>query len=185
MATTRLITADELERASLGDGRYELIDGELVEMSPTSERHSDIEAGFVARLWLHVVPRKLGRVYNADAGFVLFGNPRLVRVPDAAFVRADRLPPEAERDKFLRLAPDLVVEVVSPTDRAGKVARKVEDWLAAGVRLLWLFRPRDRTVTVYAPGRPTQVLGIGDVLDGEDVLPGFRLPLADLFRVLD
>src|SRR3712207_5211407 len=97
-ATTKLRTVADLERKGTPDGRYELIDGELVEMTPAGERHGDSGAGFVARLWLHAVPAGLGRVYGADTGFVVFDDPRLVRVPDAAFVRADRLPPDPERD---------------------------------------------------------------------------------------
>ena len=132
-------------------------------------------------MWLHVVPRKLGRVYNADAGFVLFDNPQLVRVPDAAFVRADRLPPEAERDKFLRLAPDLVVEVISPSDSMPEVTAKVMMWLDAGVRLVWLVDPRARTVAVYGLDRVPRILRVGDELDGGEVLPEFRVAVAELF----
>ena len=179
MVTVKQLTVDDLDELDLGDGRYELIDGALVEMSPAGGDHGEIGARALARLWFHVQEHRLGKVYNADTGFSLA--PKLVLCPDVAFVRADRLPPKEEHSKILRLAPDLVVEIVSPTDRAGKVAKKVEDWLAAGVRLLWLFRPRDRTVTVYAPGRLSHVLGIGDMLDGVDVLPDFRVPIVDLF----
>ena len=185
MATTEPITAgitaDDLERMELDDRRVELIGGTLVEMTPTGERHSDVGAGFVARLWLHAVPSGLGRVYGADAGFVLFADPHLVRVPDAAFVRADRLPPDAERDRFLRLAPDLVVEVVSPSDRPAAVTAKAMLWLDAGTRLVWVVDPCARTVTAYGPDRSPLVLREGDVLDGGEVLPGFRLAVADLF----
>jgi Uma2 family endonuclease len=179
MVAVKQLTVDDLDDIDLGDGRYELIDGELVEMTPAGGEHGDIGAGALARLWFHVRERRLGKVFNADAGFSLA--PKLVHCPDAAFVRADRLPPKEQMSKILRLAPDLVVEVVSPTDRPAKVARKVEDWLAAGVRLLWLFRPRDRTITVYAPGRPPVILRESDTLDGGDVLPDFRVAVADLF----
>lgn len=179
MVTTKAITADELEQMDLGDGRYELIHGELVEMTPAGGEHGAVGMDFGAHVWNFVRERRLGKVYNADTGFRL--GPKLILVPDVAFVRADRVPPASEHRKILRFAPDLVVEVASPTDRPGAIAAKIADWLDAGVRLLWLVHPPARTVTVYAPGRPERVLREGDVIDGEDVLPGFRLAVAELF----
>ena len=181
MATTRLTTVEELERDGTPEGRYELIDGELVEMSPAGGDSSTVGATVLAYLDNHVRPRRLGKVYNADGGFVLFPGRNLVRAADVAFVRADRLPPPPERRGFPRLAPDLVVEVISPTDRLSDVLATVAMWLEAGVRLLWLVDPDRRTVAVHEPGRGPRVLGEGEELDGGEVLPDFRVAVAELF----
>ncbi len=103
--------------------------------------------------------------------------------PDVAFVRGDRLPPlRSDRRGFLPLAPDLAVEIISPSDRAVDVARRVHTYLDAGVPLLILVSPAPRTVALHRPGQPVQTLHEGDELDLSEVLPGFRLPIADLFR---
>jgi len=121
-------------------------------------------------------------VTGADGGYVLERCPDTVRAPDVAFVRAERVPTAEEQEHFAELAPDLVVEVISPSDRMTDVEEKVEQYLALGVPLVWVFHPRRRTVTVRRPGREPLVLRDGDVVDGEEVLPGFRLPVADIFR---
>ncbi|MDP9363937.1 MAG: Uma2 family endonuclease [Chloroflexota bacterium] len=115
-------------------------------------------------------------------GLFLAHEPDTVVAPDVAFVRAERLPSPSERRGFSPVVPDLAVEVVSPSDRQAKVDEKVALYLAAGVPLLWVAYPRRRVVRVHRPGREPVELGEGDVLDGEDVLPGFRLPVADVFR---
>ena len=181
MTSTKLWTVEELERTAL-DGRYELIDGALVEMPPSGDRASTTAVRLVIRLGNHVEARNLGRVYGADGGFVLFPDRQLVRVPDVAFVRSDRLPPEATRDGFPRLAPDLAVEVVSPGDGAAEVLDKVEMYLKAGVRLVWVVEPRARTVAIHTPDRSVRLLTAGDELDGGEVLPDFRVAVAEPFR---
>ena len=180
MVATKLLTVEEFERMST-EGFYELIEGELVEMTPAGGRASTVGATFVYYLNRHVLPRRLGRVYNADCGFVLFPDRALVRAPDAAFVQAERLPPEAEQEGFLRLAPDLAVEVLSPSDRLGDALAKVAQYLEAGVRLVWLVDPRARTVAIFTPTQPPHVLRDGDVLDGGAVLPQFSVPVTELF----
>ena len=181
MATTKLMTVEELERNGPPDGRYELIDGELVEMTPSGGDASTVANTVAFHLTGHVMPRGLGRIYSAGGGFVLFPGRELVRVPDAAFVRADRVPPPPEHAGFLRLAPDLVVEVISPFDRPGEVVAKAAMWLDAGVRLVWVVDPRSRTVSVYGPERTARVLREGEALDGGEDLPDFRVAVADLF----
>lgn len=181
MTATRLMTIEELEREGTpDDGRYELIEGVLVEMTPSSSRSSRIGGRCVMHLGNHVLPRGLGDVFAADGGFAPFPGRNTVRAPDAAFVRADRLPPPDE-DGFYRLAPDLVVEVVSPSDRMPDVTDKAMMWLDAGVRLVWVADPPTRTVTVYGPDRVPHVFRETDELDGGEVLPDFRLPVAALF----
>ncbi len=181
MSTTRSMTAEELMALPDDGWRYELIEGVLHRMSPAGAEHGEIGTEFVWHLRSFVDPRRLGRVYPADTGFFLAHDPETVVAPDAAFVRADRLPPRTERHGYLDLVPDLVVEVVSPTDRQADVDDKVARYLTAGARLVWVTYPRRRSVRVHAPGREPRELGEGDVLDGEDVLPGFRLPVADIF----
>jgi len=180
MVLTGQAAIADLERASASGERYELMRGELRRMAPAGGEHGEVGTEFVFHLRAHV-GRVLGRVYNADTGFILARSPDTVLAPDAAFVRADRLPAPSDRRGFLPVVPDLVVEVVSPWDRPRDVEEKVALYLQSGVRLVWLVHPARRTVTVYAPNAEPRVLGPADTLDGGDVLPGFRLPVAALF----
>jgi Uma2 family endonuclease len=180
MVATRPITIEAFE-TSPREGRWELIDGEPVEMTPSADESSSIGATMIALLGEFVRPRGLGRLYGADGGFVLFPDRQTVRVPDAAFVRADRMPQGEARKSFPRLAPDLVVEVLSPSDRTSEVVAKLEMYQEAGVPLIWLVDPDNETATIIAADRPTRVVRQGDTLDGGDVLPGFGVLVAEIF----
>ncbi|MGH2618432.1 MAG: Uma2 family endonuclease [Thermomicrobiales bacterium] len=180
MVATKRITVEEFETMSL-EGPWELIDGELVEMSPSAEELSNISANIIVLVGQHVRARRLGRVYNAEGGFVLFPDRETVRAPDVAFVRADRVPHGEARKHFSRLAPDLAVEVLSPSDRPSEVVAKIEMYQEAGVLLIWLVDPDAKTVTVIAAGKATRVLQTDDTLDGGDILPGFSVPVAEIF----
>jgi len=180
MVATRPITIEEFETFPR-EGRWELIDGEPVEMTPSADESSSVGATILGLLWSHVRAGRLGRLYGADGGFVLFPDRPTVRVPDAAFVRAERAPQGQARRSFPRLAPDLVVEVLSPSDRASEVVAKLEMYQEAGVPLIWLVDPEKTTITVIASGKSTKVLQSGDTLDGGDVLPGFTVPVAEIF----
>jgi Uma2 family endonuclease len=118
-------------------------------------------------------------VYNAELQVRAFREPSLVRKPDAAFVQASRVP-VADRG-YLELAPDAVVEVVSPNDGAQEVRDKVEQWLSAGVRLVWVAYPSVREIIAYRPGQRPNVFTAADEITGEDVIPGFRTAVADFF----
>jgi Uma2 family endonuclease len=177
---SKRMTIEELEQEGTPEGRYELIDGELVEMPGSSSRSSMIGARFVYALLHHVKSEGLGEVFGADGGFVLFPGRDMLRVADAAFVRADRLP-DPDYLGFYRLAPDLVVEVISPSDRMSSVLAKVFLWLDAGVRLIWLADPSTRTVTVYTPDRSSHLLREDDELTGGEVLPDFCVKLSEIF----
>jgi Uma2 family endonuclease len=169
MVATR-ITVDEFE-ATCGDERVELIDGVVIPMTPASFEPSRVSVTITIRLGMHVLPRKLGTVLSAEAGFVIFPDRQTVLAPDVAFVRAGREPQGEARWHFARLAPDLVVEVLSPSDRVADIQAKLALYQEAGVPLVWVVDPRAQTVTVLAPGQAPRVLAAADTLDGGDVLP--------------
>lgn len=179
--TTQLWTIERLERDGAPEGRWELIDGELVEMAPAGERHGYINAMAIYRINAHVIPRRLGRVFSSDTGFVVSTNPELVRVPDVAFVRRERLAADRDERRFFQGAPDLVVEVISPNDQSGDVIAKAVMWLNAGATLVWLADPDSRRVTVFERGQTPRVLTTAETLDGGAAVPGLRLPVAELF----
>ncbi len=181
--TTRLMTVEDLERDGAPEGRWELINGELVEMAPASEDHGAYGAAIIVFVGSYVVGQKLGRIYNSETGFVVSGDSPMVRMPDVAFVHYDHLPADRDRSRLVRAAPDFAVEVISPSDRPGAVLAKVMMWLDAGVRLVWLVDPELRTVTVFAPEAPPRTHTIDQTLDGGDVLPGFTLPVRGIFSV--
>jgi Uma2 family endonuclease len=132
------------------------------------------------RIMAHVDAHDLGRVYAAETGFKIEAAPDTVRAPDAAFIATHRLP-EAEPTGYPSWAPDVTVEVLAHDDHPGETLEKVAQWLKAGVRLVWVLDSERRTGRVYRAGGSESLLGPDDVLDGEDVLPGFRGPLADLW----
>ena len=180
----RRYTAEDLLRISADSShRYELNQGNLVTMAPAGYEHGDIAMELGAQLRFYAKERGLGRVYAAETGFRLARNPDTVRAPDIGFVRQERFPvPKEQRSSaFFPGAPDLAVEVVSPDDKADEVMRKVEDWLRYGAHLVWVVYPRQRMVMVYRADGGVRRLNADDVLDGEELLPGFHCPVADVF----
>jgi Uma2 family endonuclease len=181
--TTHLITADEL--LAMGDvGPCELVRGEIIHMAPAGAEHGDIGAELLVRITIHVRKHRLGKVYNADTGFIIGRDPDTVRAPDVGFVRKERLPPGRIRG-FFPGAPDLAVEIVSPFDRLSEMAAKVDDWLAAGTASVWVVDPSNRNIVVYHSGKTMTRFASGDELRDEDVLPGFALKLNELFETCD
>lgn len=181
MTTTKLLTAEDLWQLGDEGDHFELVRGELVAMSPASGEHGDIGGTIFWHVKTHVRSHRLGKAFTAETGFLLARNPDLVRAPDAAFIRSDRLPPPEKRRGYWEVAPDLVIEVVSRWDRSSEIHNKVMDYLEAGVRLVWVVYPTRRTVVVHLPDRTSVTLTDADELDGGDVLPGFRLPVATIF----
>ena len=179
MAFATLVTADELLRTNLPDKRVELVRGVLVVREPAGSRHGRVAMELARHLGNHVHTHGLGAVYAAETGFTLARDPDTVRAPDVAFVQRERLP-EPEPVGFPALAPDLVVEVLSPGDRPGEVLAKVADWLAAGTRLVWVVDPDRRLARVYGADGSEQIVTEGLALTGEDVVPAFSCPLADI-----
>lgn len=182
MPTTTIATADELMRMPNDGWRYELIGGELQRMAPAGGKHGEVGTEFVRHLGNYVVPVDLGKVYTPDTGFYIAHEPLTIVAPDASFVRKDRLPPADEREGYLDVIPDLVVEVVSPSESGPDVESKVARYLAAGVPLVWVAYPRRRAVQAHRPGQEPIEYGEGDVLDGGAALPGCGIPVSDLFR---
>ena len=151
-------------------------------MSPAGSKHGAIALRIGSILLDFVKPRGLGVVMGAETGFQISHDPDTVRAPDAAFVRADRVCGGLPAG-FFPGAPDLAVEVLSPGDRASEVIAKVENWLSAGCQAVWVVDPKTRTITVYRGSRLSAIFDPADTLDGGDVLPGFRTPVAEVFVV--
>jgi Uma2 family endonuclease len=179
MTPTPPTTAEQLLRTSLPDKRVELVHGVLVVREPPGMRHGRIAMNLAHRLADFVRACDLGQVYAAETGFHLARDPDTVRAPDIAFVAAARVP-QPEPTGFAELAPDLVVEVLSPGDRPGETLAKVGDWLEAGTRFVWVIDPERRLARVYRADGSETHLSDGDVLDGEDVVSGFSCPLGDV-----
>ena len=182
MATSpaqELLTVEDLMRLPDDGLFYELDEGRLVCVPPSEYRSSEVAARVLIRLGTFVFDHNLGTVAGEQGGLLLARNPDIVRAPDVSFVHRDRL---AGRGRgFFPGAPDLAVEVLSPSDRYAAVARKVSQYLAAGTRLVWLLDPETRTAAVHRPGREVIELGEDGVLDGEDIVPGFRPALTEVW----
>jgi Uma2 family endonuclease len=175
------MTADELLRLSPDGHRYELVEGELKVMTPASPRHGRIAMRLGSLIEQHVRQHSLGVVYAAETGFQLREDPDTVRAADAAFVAKSRIPPEGEPEGYWAIAPDLVVEVISPSDSAAAVQSKVADWLEAGCRLVWVVYPDTQTVTEYRSPTQVRMLNADQTLEGGDVLPGFACGVGEIF----
>lgn len=180
---TQRITAEDLLRLPRGTERCELLKGELRRMSPAGRTHGKVAARVTGSLEPFVEERDLGEVYAAETGFLLARNPDTVRAPDVAFVSAARLRELAPPGEgFFSGAPDLAVEVVSPSDSYGDVESKVLEWLAAGVQVVVVLDPRRTTATVYQTDDEVRFLSASDTLELPRLLPGWSLPLAKVFR---
>lgn len=182
-----MMTADELLTLDMPHTRTELVRGRLVVREPAGWRHGDVAARVLVAISNYLAADRnrhasavaRGMVVAAETGFTLQRNPDTVRAPDVAYVRADRLP-SGSHTGFAEFAPDLAVEVLSPSDRPGEVLAKVADWLTAGTSLVWTIDPERCGVRVYRADGSDTVLTAADQLDGEDVLPGFSASIAAL-----
>lgn len=179
--TTRLMTADELFVMPHGNFRYELVKGELRKMPPSGSEHGAVIVNLTVPLGYHVKANDLGGCFGAETGFIIETDPDTVRAPDIAFVRRERIPESGITKKFWPGAPDLAVEVLSPDDRLKEVEEKVGNWLEAGALMVWAVNPKRRTVTVYRSLKDVGILTETDELDGQDVVPGFRCKVSEIF----
>ena len=181
MIQKRLLTADELLDLPDDGNHYELVKGELRMMTPAGFEHGRVAGRISVLVGQYVLQNDLGVVLVAETGFTLARSPDTVRAPDVAFVSKDRIPPADQKHKFAELGPDLVVEVVSPNDRASEIEEKVRDYLDAGVRLIWVVYPATQTITEHRPSTPARDLVVAEELQGYDILPGFGCQVAEFF----
>ena len=183
MATTeRLVTADELLEMPDDGFRYELVRGELRKTPPAGYSHGKIAWAIALRLGAHVESNSLGAMSIAETGFVLGSDPDHVRVPDAAYVRQERDDAACELQGFFPGPPDIAIEVISPSDRYTEVDEKVADYLAAGTLAVIVVNPRCRTVRVHRPPSGTVELTETDTLEIDNVVPGWRMAVGEMFE---
>jgi len=179
--TDELLRAEDLFDLPETEDRDELVRGEVVREPLPGFGHGSVAVQIAWLLKTWVLDRDLGRVVD-HCGFVLARDPDTVRGPDVAFVRWERVAEGRTGGPFFDGAPDLAVEVLSPSNGAAEIASKVGDYLGAGARSVWIVDPERREVTVHRPGRGPRLLREGDLLDGGTVLPGFAVDVALLFE---
>jgi Uma2 family endonuclease len=175
-----LVTAEELERFTSDDWRYELVEGRVVRMSPVAFEHGRVAMRFAAPLYRYVERHRLG-VVMTEVGFKLSANPDTVRAPDVAFIRSDRVPPPHVKG-FFAGAPDLAVEVLSPDDFRHDLRRKIEEYLTCGAAVVLVIDPSSRTVRAHRQTMPTAIWqDDADVVDLDDIVPGFTCTIREIF----
>lgn len=176
MTVVTSMTADELLQLPSDGWRYELVEGELRKISPSGARHGRVAAEIVWSLMAQMKRQRTGAIYSSETGFRISRQPDTVRAPDAAFVRSERVTDSAG---FFEGPPDAAFEVVSPGDTYTEIEEKTLQWLRAGVRIVVVVDPRAKTARVHRADSTTKV---EDVIEIDDVIPGWRLSLAELFE---
>ena len=182
MSTKTLLTSEDLWKIVAGGSRYELSRGELVPMTPVGFQHSAI-VGRLGKLLSNYVDEKQLGIVGMEGGFKLKREPDTLRAPDLHFVSKARLAKEGITQKFADYPPDLAVEVLSPEDTASEIQKKVEEYLAGGVPLVWVVDPANQKVTVYRSLQDIKILSADQELDGGQVISGFRTKIADIFAL--
>lgn len=177
MSVKTLTTVEELAHLPDDGLRYELDEGELITMAPASEGHGGITAEVVRLLANFVREHNLGRVLTPDTGFRLADD--TLRCPDIAFVRKDRV---TGRWTFFQGAPDLAVEVFSPSDSVAQLMRKVHQYLKAGCHTVWVVYPETKQVHVLEASGSDRILDADEVLEAPELLPGFSVRVQSLFE---
>jgi len=175
----RLFTANELLRLPDDGSRYELVEGELKRMSPAGYDHGDIAMNIGAHLKTYVRKHRLGKVFAAETGFLLSRDPDTVLAPDVSYVRTERLLRPRGRGYFIG-HPDLAVEVISPDDLYTDVDEKTQHYLRAGTPAVVIVNPRTGTVHVHRTTNDMRAMT--DVLEVDEVVPGWKMPLAEIFE---
>lgn len=181
LTATKFLSADELLAMPDDGNRYELVKGELIQMSPTGHERGVITMNLTLPLANYSKANKPGVVCAAESGFWLKHDPDTVLAPDIAFISQARIDVGGRIPGYWEGAPDLAVEVLSPNDRVSQVEGKVAQWLAAGSRIVWVVSPKLHTVTVYRSLTEIAVLTENDTLDGGEVVPGFKVSVAEIF----
>jgi len=174
------LDVEGLYRLPDDDQRHELARGHLVSSPPPGARHGEIAANVVYELKTYMRGKRTGVVFTCDTGYILDSNPDTVRAPDVSVLSVERYAAVADQTRLIPGPPDLAVEVLSPRDHERHWRAKVADYLAFGTAMVWVCDPPERTVQVFR-GDHSLTLRAEDVLTAPDVLPGFRLPLAELF----
>ena len=181
MVEAKLVTAEELEGLGPTSTRLELIEGEIVEIPMGGAMQGIAMAHLLGNLGGYLHAHESGVAFGSRTGFLVTRNPDSVLAPSVGVVLTERLPRGDIWEGYVPFAPDLAVEVELTESYNDVIARKTELYLTNGSKGIWVVRPKSRTVTVFRPDAPEAVLGTGAVLDGDDMLSGFRLPLAELF----
>ncbi len=181
LAQQTLLTAEDLWKQADDGYRYELVKGVIRRMPPAGFEHGIRTVKIGRHLDEHVEKHKLGYVCGAETGFKISQNPDTVCAPDAAFVCQAAIDEQGIPKGYWEGAPDLAVEVISPSDTYTEVAEKVDEWLNAGCAMVWVVNPRRETVEVYQSPEDITVLRGNDILDGGDVIEGFQCQVQDLF----
>lgn len=176
----KLVSADEFDafvmRPENAGRLFELVGGEIIEVvsNPYSSKIGSRVTTFIG---MYLLQNDIGHLTGADGGYIVSGERY---IPDVAFISYARQPELAYHEGYIPIAPDLAVEVLSPGNTEDELAVKIANYLAAGT-VVWVFKPVERRAIVFRPGQPTQTLDINGVLDGGSVLPGFTLPVKDIF----
>jgi len=177
-----MTTAEDLLRLPDDGHRYELVRGELRQMTPSGYAHGVVVGNLTGSLGQHVRAHHLGQICGAETGFRIARDPDTVRAPDIAFIRHARRGREPLPEGFFEGAPDLAVEVLSPRDTVFDVEEKIAAWIDAGCAMVWVVNMKRHSVSVHQAGGPVHVLTEGETLDGGALLPGFTLPVEEIFQ---
>ena len=179
--STQLMTAEELIQLPRGQYRYELINGELITISPAGYDHGRISIRLSSPLAQFVWENDLGEVFSSDTGFQLSSKPDTVLAPDVSFIGRDRVQKVGRSQGYWLGPPDLAVEVLSPEQRDAYIKKRVAQWLSFGTKEVWIINPRTSTLTVHSPQGIVVTLTNDEFLDGREIVPGFRFSIKRLF----
>ena len=180
-AQRTLLTAEDLWKQADDGYQYELVKGIIRRMPLAGFEHGILSSKIGSNLDKHIKKHQLGYVCSAGTGFKISQAPDTVRAPDAAFVRQAAIDEQGIPNGYWEGAPDLAVEVISPSDTDTEVDEKVDEWLIAGCEMVWVVNPRRETVEMYRSPEDIIVLRRDDILDGGDVIAGFQCQVRDLF----
>lgn len=179
--STALMTAEELMQLPDDGFRYELISGELEKMPPPGPPHGRIAFRLAVCLGQFILDHELGEGFANDTGFKLTSKPDTVLAPDFAFVSNETYVEGIKTEGYWPGPPDLAVEVLSPSDRPGKVKQKISRWLSFGTTQVWIVDPKHNSITIYRSEADVTTFSGSDYLEAPDLFPGFRISLDKIF----